>query len=53
LCFRLTFVRPSSFWKGCCRNITQEVAMENEQLKQEVACLTKDLTQVKGKMEQA
>ena len=32
---------------------TQEVAMENEQLKQEVAHLTKDLTQVKGKMEQA
>jgi FtsZ-binding cell division protein ZapB len=31
---------------------TQEVAMENEQLKQEVARLTKDLTQVKGKMEQ-
>jgi hypothetical protein len=26
--------------------------MENEQLKQEVARLTKDLTQVKGKMEQ-
>ena len=26
--------------------------MENEQLKQEVACLTKDLTQVKGKTEQ-
>ena len=32
---------------------TQEVAMENEQLKQEVACLTKDLTQVKGETEQA
>ena len=32
---------------------TQEVAMENEQLKQEVARLTKDLTQVKGKTEQA
>ena len=32
---------------------TQEVAMENEQLKQEVARLTKDLTQVKGKMKQA
>ena len=32
---------------------TQEVAMENEQLKQEVAHLTKDLTQVQGKMEQA
>ena len=27
--------------------------MENEQLKQEVARLTKDLTQVKGKIEQA
>ena len=32
---------------------TQEVAMENEQLKQEVAHLTKDLTPVKGKTEQA
>ena len=32
---------------------TQEVAIENEQLKQEVARLTKGLTQVKGKMEQA
>ena len=32
---------------------TQEVTMENEQLKQEVARLTKDLTQVKGKTEQA
>ena len=32
---------------------TQEVALENEQLKQEVACLTKDLTQVQGKTEQA
>ena len=32
---------------------TQEVAMENEQLKKEVARLTKDLTQLKGKMEQA
>ena len=32
---------------------TQEVAMENEQLKQEVAHLTKGLTQVKGKMKQA
>ena len=27
--------------------------MENEQLKQEVAHLTTDLTQIKGKMEQA
>ena len=32
---------------------TQEVAMENKQLKQEVARLTKDLTQVKGKTKQA
>ena len=32
---------------------THEVAKENEQLKQEVACLTKDLTQVKGKAKQA
>ena len=32
---------------------TQEVAKENEQLKQEVARLTKDLTQVKGKAKQA
>ena len=32
---------------------TQEVAMENEKLKQEVARLTMDLTQVKGKTGQA
>ena len=32
---------------------TQEVVKDNEQLKQEVACLTKDLTQVKGKTKQA
>ena len=32
---------------------TQEVTKENEQLKQEVARLTKDLTQVKGKTKQA
>ena len=32
---------------------TQEVAMENEQLKQEVAHLTKDLIQVQGKTEQS
>jgi hypothetical protein len=31
---------------------TQEVALENEQLKQEVARLTKDLTQAQGNMEQ-
>ena len=31
---------------------TQEIAKENEQLKQEVARLTKDLTQVKGKTKQ-
>ena len=32
---------------------TQEVVKDNEQLKQEVACLTKDLTQVKCKAKQA
>ena len=32
---------------------TQEVAKENEQLKQEVSHLTKDLTQVKSKVKQA
>ena len=32
---------------------TQEVTKENGQLKQEVPCLTKDLTQVKGKAKQA
>ena len=32
---------------------TQEVAKENEQLKQEVARLTKDLTQVKGNTKKA
>jgi hypothetical protein len=31
---------------------TQEVALENEQLKQEVAHLTRDLTQVQGEAEQ-
>ena len=31
---------------------TQEIAKENEQLKQEVVRLTKDLTQVKGKAKQ-
>jgi hypothetical protein len=30
---------------------SQEIVMENEQLKQKVAHLTKDLIQVKGKME--
>jgi len=38
----------------CFKNVivetcTQEVVIENEQLRQEVAHLTKDLTQVKGK----
>ena len=42
----------------CLKNVivetcSQEIAMENEQLKQEVARLTKDLTQVIGKTEQA
>ena len=32
---------------------TQEIAKENEQLKQEVTRLTKDLTQEKGKTKQA
>jgi hypothetical protein len=40
------------FEKVVIETCTQEVAMENEQLKKEVACLTKDLTPVKGKMEQ-
>ena len=40
------------FKKVIVETCTQEVAMENEQLKQEVARLTKDLTQVKGKTEQ-
>ena len=31
----------------------QEVVLENEQLKKDVVCLTKDLTQVQGKTEQA
>ena len=48
----------SPFWdqvrfkKVVIETCTQEVAMENEQLRQEVDRLTKDLTQVKGKMEQ-
>ena len=47
--FRLTFVQPSLCWESC----TQEVAKENEQLKQEVAHLTNDLIQEKGKAKQA
>jgi hypothetical protein len=41
------------FEKVVVETCTQEITMENEQLKPEVACLTKDLTQVKGKTEQA
>ena len=41
------------FEKVIVETCTQEVALENEQLKQEVTRLTKDLTQVKGKAEQA
>jgi hypothetical protein len=40
------------FEKIVVQTCTQEVAMENEQLKQEVAHLTKDLTQVQGKTKQ-
>ena len=41
------------FEKVVVETCTQEVALENEKLKQEVAHLTKDLTQVKGMTEQA
>ena len=40
------------FEKVVVETCTQEVALENEKLKQEVAHLTKNLTQVKGKTEQ-
>ena len=43
--FRLIFVQVEKVVVDTC---TQEVAKENEQLKQEVARLTKDLTQMQG-----
>ena len=52
LCFDSPFCDQVCFEK-VVETCTQEVTMENEQLKQEVACLTKDLTWVKGKTEQA
>ena len=47
--FRLIFVQVEKVVVDTC---TQEVAKENEQLKQEVVRLTKDLTQFKGKAKQ-
>ena len=51
--FRLPLCNQVCVEKVIVDTCTQEVAIENEQLKQEVAHLTKDLTQVKGKAEQA
>ena len=53
LCLDSTLCNQVCVEKVVVDTCTQEVAMENEQFKQEVACLTKDLTQVIGKMEQA
>jgi hypothetical protein len=53
LCLDSPFCDQVCFEKVVVETCSQEVAMENEQLKQEVALLTKDLTQVKGKTEQA
>ena len=53
LCLDSPFCDQVCFEKVVEETCTQEVTMENEQLKQEVARLTKDLTQVKGKTEQA
>ena len=46
-------MQPSCVEKVVVDTCTQEVAMENEQLKQEVARLTKHLTQVKCETEHA
>jgi hypothetical protein len=53
LCLNLPTCDQVRFEKIIVETCTQEVAMENEKLKQEVARLTKDLTQVQGKTEQA
>ena len=53
LCLHSPFCDQVCFEKVVVETCTQEVALENEQLKQEVARLTKDLTQVQGKTEQA
>ena len=52
LCLDSPFCDQVHFEKVVVETCTQEVAMKNEQLKQEVAGLTKDLTQMKGKTEQ-
>ena len=52
LCLDSPFCNQVCFEKVVVKTCTQEIALENEQLKQEVARLTKDLTQVQGKMEQ-
>jgi FtsZ-binding cell division protein ZapB len=53
LCLDSPFCDQVCYEKVVVETYSQEVTMENEQLKQEVARLTKDLTQVKGKTEQA
>jgi hypothetical protein len=52
LCLDSPFCDQVCFEKVVVETCSQEVAMENEQLKQEVARLTKDLTQLKGKTKQ-
>ena len=53
LCLDSSLCNQVCVEKVVVETCTQEVTMENEQLKQEVARLTKDLTQVKGKTKQA
>ena len=52
LCLDLSLCNQVCVEKVVVDTCTQEIAKENEQLKQEVARLTKDLTQVKGKVKQ-
>ena len=53
LCLESSLYNQVCIEKVVIYTCTQEVAKENDQLKQEVARLTKDLTQVKGKAKQA
>ena len=53
LCLDSSFCNQVCVEKVIVDTCTQEVAKENEELKQEVARLIKDLTQVKGKAKQA
>ena len=53
LCLDLSLCNQVCVEKVVVDTCTQEVVKKNEQLKQEVARLTKNLTQVKGKAKQA